>query len=95
MEVFPQIALRHARQVNRVDEKQTKQMVLIVLSDLFQLLSLYLSHGLVFQVYFLVGAVEFIQLLGVMCISFHLVPFLHLSLSLIDKESSQKDPKHK
>ena len=78
--------------MNRVDEKQSKEMVLIVLSDLLQLLCLYLSDRLVFRVNFLIGSVEFIQLLGVMSISLHLVPFLHLSLSLIDKESSQENP---
>ena len=78
--------------MNWIDEKQTKEMVLIVLSDLLQLLCLYLSDGLVFRVNFLISSVEFIQLLKVMSISLHLVPFLHLSLSLIDKESSEENP---
>jgi hypothetical protein len=94
VKVLAKVALCHRRQVDWVDEDQSEEQVLIVLSDLLQLRRLYLTHGLVLLVYLLVGAIKLVQLLCVMSISLHLVPPLHLSLRLVNKESPEQDPQH-
>ena len=81
--------------MNRIDEKQSQQQVLILVSNLFKLLSLYLPYRLVFLVDFFIGAIQFIKLLWIMGICLHLVPSFHLTLCLIDKECSEQYPKHK
>ena len=54
-----------------------------------------MTYRLVLCIDLLIGAVELIQLLGIMRISLHLVPLLHLALCMIHKECAQKYPEHK
>ena len=80
--------------MNRVDEKRAQELVLIVLSDLLKLLSLYLPYRLILVVNLFISAVQFVKLLRIVGVGLHLVPPLHLALCLIDKECSEKDPEH-
>jgi hypothetical protein len=57
MEIFAKVTLGHAWQVYWVYENQAEEQVFIVISDLVQLLGLYLTYRLVLLVDLLIGAI--------------------------------------